>query len=324
MILAADVGATNARLGLFEFAKQRLTPTVVSKYQNRDYKSFDAILDAFLGTTPKVTSACFGIAGPVLEGKVHLTNLNWIIDQRECESRLGTNVTLLNDMEATGYGISQLRPGDLLTLNPGVPDENASAALIAAGTGLGESALQCNGRGRIPVPAEAGHADFAPNNDLESELLMYLRKRFGHVSWDRVLSGPGLHLIYEFLRDTGRGVENSEVAKKIRTGDPGAVISQAALENECELCVRALNIFASIYGSESGNMALRYLARAGVYLGGGIAPKIRTKLTDGNFMKAFAAKGRMKAMLELVPVYVILNDQAALLGAAHYAAKKLE
>jgi glucokinase len=323
MILAADVGATNARLGLFEFSNQRLAPSIITKYHNRDYKSFGAILDAFLGSNHSITSACFGIAGPVIDGKVHLTNLNWIIDQLECESRLGTHVALLNDMEATGYGIGQLRPDDLLTLNAGVPDDSAAAALIASGTGLGESALQSNGIGRIPVPAEAGHADFAPNNDIESELLLYLRKRFGHVSWDRVLSGPGLHLIYEFLRDTGHGVERPEVAEKIRTGDPGAVISQAALRGECELCVRALDIFVSIYGSESGNMALRYLARAGVYLGGGIAPQIRTKLTDGNFMKSFAAKGRMKAMLELVPVYVILNDQAALLGAAHYAATKL-
>jgi glucokinase len=322
MILAADVGATNARVGLFEFADQQLVPVTISKFRNSDYKSFGAVLDAFLGADRHITSACFGIAGPVIDGKVHLTNLNWTIDQRECESQIGGTVSLLNDMEATGYGISQLRSEDLLVLNAGFSDGNAAAALIAAGTGLGESALQRNGLGRIPVPAEAGHADFAPNNDLETELLLYLRRKFGHVSWDRVLSGPGLHLIYEFLRDTDRGKEKPEIAELIRAGDPGAVISRAALRNDCELCVRALDIFVSIYGSESGNMALRYLARAGVYLGGGIAPKIRTKLTHGNFMKAFAGKGRMKAMLELVPVYVILNDQAALLGAAHYAATR--
>lgn len=195
--------------------------------------------------------------------------------------------------------------------------------MIAAGTGVGETTLQRNGNGRVPLPAEAGHADFGPNDDLQSELLLYLRKRFGHVSWDRVLSGPGLHLIYEFLRDSGRGVEDGAVAEQIKTGDAGAIISRYGLERRCALCVKALDSFVSIYGSESGNMALRYLARAGVYLGGGIAPKIREKLADGTFMRAFVEKGRMKEMLEQVPVYVILNDQAALLGAAYYAATRM-
>jgi glucokinase len=321
MIFAADVGATNARLGLFEASGQRLSPIRVSKFHNRDFPSFDAILDKFLADRPAVDAACFGIAGPVLDGKVHLTNLNWLIDRRKVQSRLGTDrVWLLNDMEATGYGIGEMQPQDLLVLNPGIPEENSSAALIASGTGLGETSLQRNGVGRLPLPAEAGHADFAPNSDLETDLLIYLRKRFGHVSWDRVLSGPGIHLIYEFLRDSGRGKEDPAIAEKIRTGDPGAVISQSALDGECELCVQALNMFVSIYGSESGNMALRYLARAGVYLGGGIAPKIRSKLTDGTFLRAFVEKGRMKSLLEQVPVRVILNDQAALLGAARYAA----
>ncbi len=321
MILAADVGATNARLGLFEYHERRLSPVAIKKFRNQDYPSFDRILDAFFTEPRPIVSACFGIAGPVLNGKVHLTNLNWIIDRCEMQIRLRTErVWLLNDLESTGYGISQLRPEDFLVINAGVPDKTASAALIAAGTGVGESRLERNGNGMCPLPAEAGHADFAPNDDLQSELLVHLRGRYGHVSWDRVLSGPGLHLIYEFLRDTSRVAENPGVAERIRTGDPGAVISQAALDGECELSVKALDTFVSIYGSESGNMALRYLARAGVYLGGGIAPKIRNKLTDGTFMKAFVEKGRMKSMLELVPVSVILNDQAALFGAAYFAA----
>jgi glucokinase len=321
MILAADLGATNARLGLFEYHDRRLSPVDVKKFRNHEYPSFNAILDAFLSESATISGACFGIAGPVLDGRVHLTNLNWIIDQREAQSRLRTErVWLLNDLESTGYGISQLRPEDFLVINPGVPDTTASAALIAAGTGVGETRLARNSNGMFPLPAEAGHADFAPNDDLQSELLLYLRAQFGHVSWDRVLSGPGLHLIYKFLRDTDRFTENPEVAERIRCGDPGAVISQAALDGECRLCIKALDTFVSIYGSESGNMALRYLARAGVYLGGGIAPKIRNKLTDGTFMTAFVAKGRMRSMLELVPVSVILNDQAALLGAAYFAA----
>ena len=325
MILAADVGATNTRLGLFESHDWRLSPVVVTKFRNRDFPSFGAILDSFLPEPTPIAGACFGIAGPVLDGKVHLTNLNWIIDRCELQVSLHTqHVWLLNDLESTGYGISQLRPDDFLVINPGVPDKAASAALIAAGTGVGESRLERNGNGVYPLPAEAGHADFAPNDELQSALLLHLRGQFGHVSWDRVLSGPGLHLIYEFLRDSGRAAENPAVAEKIRTGDPGAVISQAALDGECELCVQALDTFVSIYGSESGNMALRYLSRAGVYLGGGIAPKIRNKLMDGTFMRAFVAKGRMKSMLERVPVSVILNDQAALLGAAYFAASHLE
>ena len=325
MILAADVGATNARLGLFDFHERRLSPIVVQKFRNQEYPSFNAILDTFLTASTPIASACFGIAGPVIDGRVHLTNLNWTIDRSDLQSRLSTDrVWLLNDLESTGYGIGQLHPDDFLVINRGVPDETASAALIAAGTGVGESRLERNGNGMYPLPAEAGHADFAPNDEFQSALLLHLRGRYGHVSWDRVLSGPGLHLIYEFLRDSGRATENPAVAERIRTGDPGAVISQAALDEECELCVQALDTFVSIYGSESGNMALRYLARAGVYLGGGIAPKIRSKLTDGTFMKAFVAKGRMKSMLERIPVSVILNDQAALLGAAFFAASHLD
>jgi len=324
MILAADVGATNTRIGFFESSNGKLQPKLIRKFRNRDYTGLEASLDEFLTSGSRVDYACFGVAGPVVEGKVELTNCAWVVDQSKLMVRLSTkHVSLLNDMEATGYGIAQLGNEDLLVLNNGAPDESSAAALIAAGTGLGEAVLHGNGSARVPLPSEAGHADFAPNNEAEAELLRYLRPRFHHVSWDRVLSGPGLLLIYEFLRDTGRGTEQPAVAEQIRTGDPGAAISAAAMAGTCELCTQALDLFAGIYGAESGNLALRSLARGGVYIGGGIAPKIRQKLQDGTFMRAFLNKGRMRSLVESIPVYLILAEQIALFGAAAFAAGNL-
>ncbi len=324
MILAADVGATNTRLGLFELFNGQLQPKLLRKFCNRDYTGLEASLNEFLRSADHVHCACFGVAGPVVDGRVELTNCAWIVDQRKLMAQLGINcVSLLNDMEATGYGIAQVAEQDLLVLNKGVPDETAPAALIAAGTGLGEAILHGSGSARIPLPSEAGHADFAPNNEIETELLRYLRERFQHVSWDRVLSGPGLLLIYEFLRDTGRGTEQPAIAEQLRTGDPGAAISAAALAGTCRLCSRALDLFVGIYGAESGNLALRTLARGGVYIAGGIAPKIRRKIQDGSFMERFRDKGRMRPLLESIPVYLILTEHTALLGAAAYAATNL-
>ncbi len=321
MILAADVGATNTRLGLFELSNGRLQPKVVRKFRNRDFGGLEASLAEFLNFGARIDCACFGVAGPVVDDRVDLTNCDWVVDRSQLMAQLGTpRVALLNDVEATGYGISQLGNHDLLVINKGIPDSASAAALIAAGTGLGESILYGSGTTRIPLPSESGHADFAPNNEVESELLCYLRARFHHVSWDRVLSGPGLLLIYEFLRDSGRAKEQPEIAEGIRTGDPGAVISAAAQAGRCELCSQALDLFVGIYGAESGNLALRALARGGVYIAGGIAPKIRQKIQDGSFMQAFRDKGRMRLLLESIPVYLILNEQIALLGAAAFAA----
>ncbi len=324
MILAADVGATNTRLGLFELFNGKLQSRLVRNFRNRDYTGLDASLKEFLGTATRVDSACFGVAGPVVDGKAELTNCGWVVDRDKLTAQLGiARVSLLNDMEATGYGIGQLGDQDVLVLNSGVPDAASAAALIAAGTGLGEAVLHGRGPLRVPLPGEAGHADFAPNNELETELLRYLRERFHHVSWDRVLSGPGLLLIYEFLRDTGRAKEQPAIADQIRTSDPGATISRAALAGNCQLCSHALDMFVAIYGAESGNLALRALARAGVYIAGGIAPKIRQRILDGKFMQAFRDKGRMRPLVESMPVYLILTEHTALVGAAAFAAAKL-
>ena len=324
MILAGDVGATKTTLGLFRSDGAKLSPVSVRKFLNRDYGSFDAVLDDFLTSRNGWTTVCFGIAGPVLEGHVAVTNLHWDIDISALVTRFSAaRVRVINDVEATAYGIDALAADDLLTLNVGVEDPCAPAALIASGTGLGESILLPRGTMRVPYPAEAGHADFAPNTAIEAELLQYLWKRYKHVSWDRVLSGPGLRLIYEFLRDTGRGTEQPALAEKMLTEDAAAVISQAALNESCEICTKALDTFTAIYGSEAGNLALRALARGGLYVGGGIAPRIVSKLADGVFLRAFCAKGRMTSLLESIPVRVILNDQAGLLGAARYASSQL-
>ena len=323
MILAGDIGASNSRLGIFRIENGSLHSERIAKYRNKDFPSFYEILDRFLDQNIRVDGACFGVAGPVFKGVAELTNNAWTIEARQIESRLGdAPVWLINDMEATGYGLSRVTEQDLLTLNSGKKDEVSPAALIASGTGLGESILLRNGVGYVPIAGEWGHADFAPNNDIEDDFLSYMRERFGHVSNDRVLSGPGLVLMYEFFRDVVHLPADPAVAEQVERGDAGEVITRNALEGRCVLCSRALEMFVEIYGAESGNLALRSLARGGIYLGGGIAPKIRAKLTDGNFMKAFISKGRMQPLLEAIPVHVVLNDQTGLLGAAHYASMK--
>jgi glucokinase len=323
MILAGDIGASNSRLGIFRSENGSLHSERTAKFRNKDFSSIYEILDRFLDQKSEVNGACFGVAGPVLNGVAELTNNGWTIEARLIESRLGAApVWLINDVEATGYGLSRVTDQDLLTLNRGTKDNASPAALIASGTGLGESILLRNGVGYVPIAGEWGHADFAPNDDLEMDFLTYMRTRFGHVSNDRVLSGPGLVLMYEFLRDAMHIPANDAVSEQIEHGDAGEVITRNALEGRCELCSRALDMFVKIYGAESGNLALRSLARGGIYLGGGIAPKIRTKLTDGTFMNAFTSKGRMQPLLEAIPVHVVLNDQTGLLGAAHYATIK--
>ena len=228
-------------------------------------------------------------------------------------------VGLLNDLEAHAYGIALLAPDDFMTLNQGAVDASGNAAVIAAGTGLGEAGLYWNGQQHLPFAGEGGHTSFAPSDPLQIELLRFLSHEFGHVSWERVLSGPGLYNIYRFLRDTGRGEEPDWLTDKMQRHDPSAVISQAALADTSALCRQALDLFVVLYGAEAGNMALKLMATAGVYVGGGIAPKIIQKLTDSTFMEAFVAKGRLKPLLQAIPVRIIMNDKIALLGAAHFA-----
>ncbi len=322
MILAGDVGGTNTRLAVFDDNGGRLTPTAEATFPSREHGSLEAVLRKFRAAHPfPVDRACVGVAGPVRQGRSDATNLPWLVDSRLVAEELGLKrVELINDLEANAWGIGVLERDDLAVLNAGAPDAGGNQAIISAGTGLGEAGLIWDGTRHRPFATEGGHSDFAPRNHLEMELLDYLLKQFQRVSYERVVSGPGLLNIYRFLRDTGRGEEPAWLAGRMRDQDPGAVISQAALDGKSDLCAQALDLFVSLYGAEAGNLALKVLATGGVYLGGGIAPKILSKLKDPNFLNAFTAKGRLKPLLQAIPVRVILNDKTALLGAARCAA----
>jgi len=322
MILAGDIGGTNTRLGLFKVDGKRLTAVVEGVFASREHKSLEEIVSAFVSEHDlTVEDACFGVAGLVRNGRCEGVNLPWVVDRRELARALGIDaVGLINDLEANGYGISALEASDFLVLNEGTPDASGNAAIIAAGTGLGEAGLYWDGSDYRPIASEGGHADFAPRDNLEIQLLRYLQAQFTHVSWERVLSGPGLFNIYKFLRDTGRGEEPGWLADAIRDRDAAPVISKAALEGRSALCVQALNLFVASYGAEAGNLALKFLAAGGIFVGGGIAPKIIEKLKDSTFITAFTSKGRLETLLEAIPVRVILNDKAALLGAGRCAA----
>jgi glucokinase len=322
MILAGDVGGTNTRLAVFDDKGGRLTPTAESTFPSREHPSLESVLRTFNAAHPlPIDRACFGVAGPVRHGRSDATNLAWVVDARLVAGELGLQaVGLINDLEANAWGIGVLERDDLAVLNAGAPDAEGNQAIISAGTGLGEAGLAWDGTQHRPFATEGGHSDFAPRNHLEMELLDYLLKQFRRVSYERVVSGPGLLNIYRFLRDTGRGEEPAWLAEKLRDQDPGAVVSQAALDGKSDLCVQALDLFVSLYGAEAGNLALKLLATGGVYLGGGIAPKIISKLQDPIFLNAFTAKGRLKPLLQAMPVRVILNDRTALLGAARCAA----
>ena len=321
MILAGDIGGTNTRLAFFTVEENRLISVIEETFPSRIHSGLAEIVEQFLSAhklSPAI--ACFGIAGPVKNGRGETTNLPWIVDARLLinELRIPT-VLLINDLEATAYGVTILEPTELAVLNTGAPDAVGNAAVIAAGTGLGEAGLYWDGQRYHPFATEGGHTDFAPRSPLELELLRFLLAKFERVSYERVLSGPGLVNIYQFLRETGRGDEPAWLAEELRLHDPAAVITQAALAERSALCTQALDLFVSIYGAEAGNLALKMMATGGVFIGGGIAPKILPKLMTPTFMQAFLTKGRMRPVLEATPVRVILHGQTALWGAARCA-----
>jgi glucokinase len=322
-ILAADVGGTNTRLGYYEWSHEGLQLLAREKFGSQEHESLAEIVREFISSqTRSVESACFGVAGPVQDGRSEMPNLGWKIDAQVLARTLGlTSVGVINDLEANAYGLTRLEPTDLLLLQDGSPDAKGNQALLSAGTGLGEAGLYWDGTQYRPFATEGGHADFAPRNELEAELLLYLKREFDHVSYERVLSGNGLHNIYRFLRDTGRGQEQTWVRDELRRGDAAAILSRVALEGKDPLSAEALYIFVSLYGAEAGNLALRLKATGGVYLGGGIAPKIATKLRSQTFVDSFVKKGRLASLLETIPVSIILNEDTALLGAAHVAAQ---
>ena len=320
-VLAADIGGTSCRLAICRGNIHTFETIAEASYPSQQYQSLNEILQDFLDRQHhSVEHACFGVAGTVRGDTVQTQNLPWIVqgNQLAVTARLPF-VHLINDLVANVYGIAALGTGDLLTLNQGEADPSGTIAVISAGTGLGEAVAYWNGTMHTPLPSESGHADFAPRTDLEMELLRALRTKYDHVSSERIISGPGLYAIYRFLLDRNPTGTTREITSILESIDPSAAIAQKALEKCCPLCSEALDVFVSCYGAEAGNLALRSLAYGGIYLGGGIAPKISTKLTEPAFMQAFTAKGRLKPLLENIPVRVILNDRAALMGAARYA-----
>jgi glucokinase len=318
VILAGDIGGTSTRLALASIEGRTLALDPLERYVSREYGGLGEIVEAFLAAHPaRVDRACFGIAGPVREGRVETPNLPWVIEAEKISALLGgAKVRLLNDLEANAFGVFTLGPGDFHVLNQGRPAPDGNAAIISPGTGLGEAGYYADGRELRPFASEGGHADFAARNDLEVELFSWLTKQLGHVSYERALSGPGLVNLYTFLRDTGRGDEPAWLADAMRAGDAAAAVSKAALAGTAPLAVGALDLFVSILGAEAGNLALKMKATRGVYIGGGIAPKILPRLTQPGFLEAFVDKGRFREFMEAVPVQVILNEFTALRGAA--------
>ncbi len=321
-ILTGDIGGTKTRLAVVEVNGRQVQIVHEVSYASRDHASFEVLLDDFLSGTETPIHAAFGIAGPVQGREVRTTNLPWRIDADALQRRFGfTHCTLLNDLEATAYGLPALGEKDLVTLQSGAPNAGGNVVVIAAGTGLGEAGLFWDGQHHRPFATEGGHASFSPGDEMDMALLRHLQRQHQHVSWERVVSGMGLLGMHGFLRLYRQVAAPQWLAQEMHSGDAAAAIANAALSVRDEVCVEALNWFVRLYGAEAGNLALKVMSRGGVYLGGGIAPKILPLLQNGAFLDAFLAKGRMRPLLEAMPVKVILNDRAALFGPALRAAQ---
>ncbi len=323
MFLAGDIGGTKTNLAIYTYQNDLLVLLKSASFPSKGHASLAEIIRHFLaGELLPIRNACFGVAGPVQGGVVQVTNLPWVVDAAALQNELGfQQVSLLNDLEANAYGIATLQPHELLSLNPnGNPNQVGHRALIAAGTGLGEAGLMWDGVAHRPFASEGGHASFAPNDTIGDELLAFLRQERGHVSWERVLSGMGITNLYRFFRQRSGVSEPDWLAEQLRQGDLAAVVTGAGLGNTDPVCVEVVDCFTRNYGAEAGNLALKLLSLGGVYIGGGIAPKMLPKMQSAIFLDAFYHKGRMSPLLKSMPVYVILNDKTALQGAAWFAA----
>jgi glucokinase len=321
MILAGDIGATRTRLAAFDTEGSRLTCVVEKIYMSQDYPGLSEILPLFIRSEGiGVHSACFGVAGPVRHGKSKISNLPWTIDSGELAKQLKLPlVGLLNDLEAYAYGIDALDSKDFITLSEGSEDAEGNRAVISAKTGLGVAGLFWDGFRHHPFPCEGGHADFAPRNDIQMELLAYLLKKHGRVSAERILSGPGIKNIYDFLRDSHKAEEPSWLHDQIAAAqDPPALISQLAHEGKAPICDQTMSLFVSVFGAETGNCALHYMTTGGIFIGGSIAAKNVDRMKHPVFMESFLDKGRMEILLRDMPVKIILNDDCGLVGAARY------
>ena len=321
-VLAGDIGGTNTRLALYDVNNQQLEVLATQAYPSRQYDSLGAVIHEFLDThRHPPQAACLGVAGPVHKQAAKITNLPWQISAAEIASDFGLgSVSLLNDLEATGWGITTLQADDLRTLQDGDTQASGNAAIIAAGTGLGQAGLYYDGEHHKPFACEGGHTDFSPQTELDMALLRYLQRTHQHVSWERIVSGNGLVSLHACLCELRQREIPGWLQQAMQAGDPAAAISSAAQQGRDAICSEALQWFIHLYGVEAGNLALKLMATGGVYVAGGIAPRILDRLQDGSFIEAFCAKGRMQALMERIPVRVILNDAVALQGAALRAA----
>ncbi len=319
-ILSGDIGGTKTRLALFDTRDGRLDTLHEQTYPSRRYSSFDAVVRDFLASIETIPDAAgLGLAGPVKDRLCTTTNLPWTIDAGRLESELDIPcVGLLNDLEATAWGIGALSEEDLVTLQEGVSDPAGNRMVIAAGTGLGQAGLFWDGVRHRPFATEGGHCDFAPRDVLEFELLSWLQRKYQHASWERVVSGPGLVNIFEFLLHHEAVEAPGWLTEEMRSEDPAAVIHRAADSGRDPICTRALRMFTSLYGAEAGNQALKMMATGGVYIGGGIAPKVISWLREPEFTRAFREKGQMQPLMEEMAVKVIMNDRTALFGPVLY------
>jgi glucokinase len=331
MILAGDVGGTKIHLALYCFVDGKLSPVRDEKFLAHEFACLDDIVKLFLSpeksgqpdVRDQIVASCFGVPGPVRDGRLKLTNLPWTLDARDLQRTLGIHhIFLINDLEANGYGIAELSNDKIFTLHAGDASAVGHRGLIAAGTGLGECLLIWDSilRRHMPIPSEVGHCDFPARNDTEIALLRYLwGKLNGRVSTERVVSGLGIQNVYAFLRDNQKIEEPAWLRDRMQTEDPNAVIGECAENGSSEICMKTLELVVSAYGAEAGNLALKVLSVGGLYLGGGVAPKILKFLSNGGFMQSFLDKGRLSPLLEAIPVRVILDETTALLGAAAYA-----
>ncbi len=321
MILVGDIGGTRTRLAAFQTEGNRLDCAVEKTYESQEHAGLQEILVQFIRTEQiPVHSACFGVAGPVRNCKSKISNLPWTIDSRELAAQLKLDsVGLLNDLEAYAYGIDALESKDFVTLSEGLEDAEGNRAVISARTGLGVAGLYWDGFRHHPFACEGGHADFAPKDSLQVELLSYLQKKYGRISCERILSGPGIRNIYDFLRDTKRAEESSSLHDEMSAAhDAPALISKLAIEGKSALCEQTMALFVSVFGAETGNCALRYMTTGGIFIAGIIAAKNVEKMKQPSFLQAFLDKGRMSSLLKDMPVKIVLNDDCGLIGAARY------
>jgi glucokinase len=320
MILAGDIGGTKTNLGLFDVSSGTLSKVAEKRYPSREHAGLEEIVKDFLGVTgAKVSAASFGIAGPVVDNQVHAGNLPWVIDGATMAKLVGLNrVRLMNDLEATAHGIAVMRPEDLERLDAGVPESRTHRAVIAAGTGLGEAILFWDGAKHVPMATEAGHADFAPHTERQVELWRFVKSRSEFVSAELVLSGRGFKTVHQFLDPsmTHAGFDDPQI-------DQAPTITRLGLSGECPVCVATLDLWVEVYGSEAGNLAVRSVARGGIYVAGGIAVKILPKMKDGRFVAAARHKEKMQDFLAKVPIHVVLDEECPLKGAAYAGWKGL-